>query len=246
MLTAVRHVHSASYFLQPRLAPHLPHVLARAREAGATTTVDTNFDPARAWQGVGPLLRVADVLLPNATELLALTGRTGLDEAAHAALDLGCRVALKNGADGGVLWETPDEVYRVPAPPTTPTDTTGAGDSFDAGFISGMLDGLAGRGLLGPGRALREPLDPGCRWNGRPADPCRARRRVSRRVYAQIPAAAAAALACSLGRFPDSPAATDPLRKAPSGSSWSTSLISRYAGGRISTRPQWGSPTGAS
>jgi ribokinase len=148
LLASVRHVHSASYFLQPRLAPHLPRLLARAREAGATTTVDTNFDPARAWLGVEPLLRAADVLMPNATELLALTRRTGLDDAARAALDLGCRVALKNGADGGVLWETPDAVHRVPAPPTTPIDTTGAGDSFDAGFISAMLDGLSGEECL--------------------------------------------------------------------------------------------------
>jgi sugar/nucleoside kinase (ribokinase family) len=148
LLAAVGHVHSASYFLQPRLAPHLPHALARARAAGATTTVDTNFDPARSWQGVEPLLRAADVLMPNATELCALTGRAGIDEAARAALALGCRVALKNGAQGGVLWETPDAVYRVPAPSTTPIDTTGAGDSFDAGFISAMLDGLAGEECL--------------------------------------------------------------------------------------------------
>jgi ribokinase len=153
LLTTVRHVHSASYFLQPRLGPHLPGALGRARSAGATTTVDTNFDPARAWRAVEPLLRQADVLLPNATELHALTGRTGLDEAARAALELGCRVALKNGADGGVLWETPDAVFEVPAPPTTPIDTTGAGDSFDAGFISGMLDGLAGPECLA--RAVR-------------------------------------------------------------------------------------------
>lgn len=148
LLPSVRHVHSASYFLQPRLAPHLPGILAAAREAGATTSVDTNFDPARAWKGVDALLRQTHVLMPNATELLALTGRSGLDEAARAALGLGCRVALKNGADGGVLWETPQTAYRVAAPPTTPVDTTGAGDSFDAGFISAMLDGLAGRECL--------------------------------------------------------------------------------------------------
>jgi sugar/nucleoside kinase (ribokinase family) len=148
VLAAARHVHSASYFLQPLLAPHLPQVLARAREQGATTSVDTNFDPARAWRGVAALLGQTDVVMPNAAELLALTGATGLDEAARVALGLGCRVALKNGADGGVLWESPEVVHRVPAPPTTPLDTTGAGDSFDAGFISGMLDGLSGEECL--------------------------------------------------------------------------------------------------
>jgi sugar/nucleoside kinase (ribokinase family) len=76
-----------------------------------------------------------------------------LVEAARAVLDLGCRVALKNGADGGVLWEADDSVHRVPAPPITPVDTTGAGDSFDAGFISGMVEGLPGQECLA--RAVR-------------------------------------------------------------------------------------------
>lgn len=147
-LAHVRHVHSASYFLQPRLAPHLPDVLGRARASGATTSVDTNFDPARTWRGVASMLRQADVLMPNATELRALTGTEDLDEAARVALDLGCRVALKNGAEGGVLWDSPDAVHRVRAPSVSPVDTTGAGDSFDAGFISGMVEGLAGEECL--------------------------------------------------------------------------------------------------
>jgi sugar/nucleoside kinase (ribokinase family) len=153
LLAEVRHVHSASYFLQPRLARHLPRVLGRARDRGATTSVDTNFDPARAWQGVVPVLEQADVLMPNATELRALTGESELDAAARIVLDLGCRVALKDGADGGVLWEAPDVVRRVPAPEVTAVDTTGAGDSFDAGFISALVEGLPGEECLA--RAVR-------------------------------------------------------------------------------------------
>jgi sugar/nucleoside kinase (ribokinase family) len=86
--------------------------------------------------------------MPNAAELRALADRTDLDEAARVVLHLGCRIALKDGAAGGAYWESPDVVRRVAAPPTTPVDTTGAGDSFDAGFISGMLDGLPGEECL--------------------------------------------------------------------------------------------------
>jgi len=148
LVTRVRHLHSASFFLLPRLAPHLPEAFARAREAGATTSVDTNWDPTRRWAGLDALLGVTDVLLPNAAELRALTGRTDLDSAARAVLDLGCRVALKNGAAGGVLWETSGDAVRVAAPTTAVVDTTGAGDSFDAGFISGLLEGLSGEECL--------------------------------------------------------------------------------------------------
>jgi sugar/nucleoside kinase (ribokinase family) len=148
LVARVRHVHSASCFLTPRLAAHLPRLLATARDGGATTSVDTNWDPAERWDGVLPLLEQADVLMPNATELRALTGRPDLDEAARVVLDRGCRVALKNGAEGGALWEAPDVVRRVPAPAVPAVDTTGAGDSFDAGFISGMMDGLSGEECL--------------------------------------------------------------------------------------------------
>jgi ribokinase len=143
LVTSVRHVHSASYFLLPRLAPHLPEMFARARRAGATTSVDTNWDPARTWAGVDRLLDHTDVLLPNVAELLALTGRTDRDEAARVVLGHGCQVALKDGADGGVLWQPPELVTRVSAPDVAAIDTTGAGDSFDAGFISGLVGGLA-------------------------------------------------------------------------------------------------------
>lgn len=142
LLGSVRHVHSASYFLQPRLAPHLPAVFERARAGGAGTSVDTNWDPELRWTGVTPLLEHADVLLPNAAELRALTGHDDLDTAARDVLALGCRVALKDGATGGALWQSSDTVLRVPAPPVDAVDTTGAGDSFDAGFISAMLEGL--------------------------------------------------------------------------------------------------------
>jgi ribokinase len=141
LLTRVRHVHSASVFLQPKLAPYLPDVFRRARAAGATCSLDTNWDPAERWSGVPALLEHTDVLLPNAEELLALTGRSDLDDAARSVVGLGCAVALKNGASGGILW-TATETMTEPAPQVDAVDTTGAGDSFDAGFISAMVEGL--------------------------------------------------------------------------------------------------------
>lgn len=148
LVDAVRHVHSASYFLQPRLAQHLPGVLSRARRSGAGTSLDTNWDPAQRWAGVDRLLDHTDVLLPNAAELLALTGRSDREEAARDVLDHDCAVALKDGASGGVLWETGGSVARVTAPDVDPIDTTGAGDSFDAGFISALVEGLPGEECL--------------------------------------------------------------------------------------------------
>jgi ribokinase len=141
LLRQVRHVHSASLFLQPRLAPHLPELFSTARAAGASTSLDTNWDPKGLWQGVFELLQHTSVLFPNTAELLAITGRPDADSAAARVVELGCRVALKDGARGGKLWDGPTAI-AAPAPVTDVIDSTGAGDSFDAGFISAMIEGL--------------------------------------------------------------------------------------------------------
>jgi sugar/nucleoside kinase (ribokinase family) len=49
-------------------------------------------------------------------------------------------VALKLGAEGAIAVLA-DEVVQASAPRVSVADTTGAGDSFDAGFVAGMLHG---------------------------------------------------------------------------------------------------------
>jgi len=147
LLRQVAHVHVASYFLQPRLAAELPQLLARARAAGCTTSLDTNWDPACRWAGVADALGVVDVFLPNAAELHAVADALGiapggLDERAALLRQRGpALVVVKAGADGGVA-ATADGVVRAPGLAVDVVDTTGAGDSFDAGFLAAFLRGL--------------------------------------------------------------------------------------------------------
>src|SRR5690606_18789989 len=64
-LARARHLHVASYFLLDALRPDLPRLLATAKEAGLTTSLDTNWDPRGAWgQDLEHLLDQVDVLLP--------------------------------------------------------------------------------------------------------------------------------------------------------------------------------------
>jgi len=137
-----RHVHVASYFLQPALAPGLPGLLAHARQAGATVSLDTGWDPADRWDdGLAATLAQVDLFLPNEAEALRITGQA----TAEAALaDLASRiptVAIKLGANGAMARRA-GETARVRAIPVQVIDTTGAGDSFDAGFVYGCLRGL--------------------------------------------------------------------------------------------------------
>jgi len=67
----------------------------------------------------------------------------GASEVQSAALKLGRHVdtlAIKRGADGA-LGVRGDQKISVPSLPVTVVDTIGAGDSFDAGFIYGYLNG---------------------------------------------------------------------------------------------------------
>jgi ribokinase len=144
-MTAARHVHSASRYLLPRLAPELPRLLTAARDAGATVSVDTNDDPTREWGGLADLLRSADTSLPNDGELDAWAQALGggpveWADAARLVAGHSPQVVVKRGPDGGAL-AADGAVLVQPASPVDVVDTTGAGDSFDAGWIAATLRG---------------------------------------------------------------------------------------------------------
>ncbi|GAA3393090.1 carbohydrate kinase family protein [Cryptosporangium minutisporangium] len=140
LLRRTRHLHVASVFLQPRLADGLADVLARARAAGIGTSLDTNWDPAERWTGIRDLLAQVDVFLPNTAELLAVTGADDPESAAKSLVTAGTTVVLKDGARGGRAWAVDGEC-AAPIVPVDLVDTTGAGDSFNAGFLAARLAG---------------------------------------------------------------------------------------------------------
>ena len=141
LLGAASHVHIASYFLQRRLAPDLPALFERIRASGVTTSVDPNGDPSETWNGgVRDLLAQTDVFLPNATEATRITGTASVDDAVTALAALGGIVVAKAGSDGAVAARG-DQLVRAPAPAVDTVDATGAGDSFDAGFLCSWLAG---------------------------------------------------------------------------------------------------------
>jgi len=134
------HLHVASYFLQTALQPGLPALFQRAQRLGLTTSLDTNWDPSGEWRGFEKLLRHTDIFLPNQNEALAVSGAPTLEAALHF-LGKKCQaVAIKCGRDGA-LARRADEIARAPAVPVQVVDTVGAGDSFDAGFLCGWLNG---------------------------------------------------------------------------------------------------------
>jgi sugar/nucleoside kinase (ribokinase family) len=150
LIERARHLHAGAFYLQDASRDRLPAFFAAARERGVTTSFDTNWDPSERWDGgVVEMLRAADLFFPNAAEACRIAGVDDVDAAVLALAttgsvgrtDGGPIVAVKLGADGALACRADGPIVRVPGMPIQPTDTTGAGDSFDAGFLRAWLGG---------------------------------------------------------------------------------------------------------
>jgi sugar/nucleoside kinase (ribokinase family) len=153
-LTGASHLHLSGYVLldPPSRAAGLA-ALAAAREAGLTTSVDPQAaahitDPAAFMADV----RGVDLLLPNTEELVALTGSADPASAKELLGTVGA-VVVTAGLDGA-SWVDADGVTSVPAVEAECLDSTGAGDAFDAGVLTGWLAGESTVDVLRHGTRL--------------------------------------------------------------------------------------------
>jgi sugar/nucleoside kinase (ribokinase family) len=134
------HLHVSSFFMQEGLRPSVADLFARAHAAGLTTSLDPGFDPAERWD-LGGTLADVDVFLPNETELAGVAGTADVEAALRRLAAGRTRVVAKLGARGCATLDG-GRLVSASAFPIEPVDTTGAGDSFDAGFLHAWLRGL--------------------------------------------------------------------------------------------------------
>jgi len=141
-LAGADHLHVTSYYLQERLRPELASVFAHAKAVGMTTSLDPGTDPAQRWDSdVIDVLRHVDLFFPNRAEACAITGRTTPD-AALRALANGVTLTVVKLGERGAMAADGERMLTVAAPAADVVDTTGAGDSFDAGFLHAWLRDL--------------------------------------------------------------------------------------------------------
>lgn len=141
IVRSARHLHVSQFFMQDALRPDLPGLFGEAHAAGATTSIDPNWDPTERWDGgLDELLPLTDVFLPNAAELRSIAEDDDIESAARSLARSAGTVVVKTGADGAFAVRS-DQRVDAPSMPATAIDTTGAGDSFDAGFLAAHLAG---------------------------------------------------------------------------------------------------------
>ncbi|MEA2724902.1 MAG: ribokinase, partial [Gemmatimonadales bacterium] len=122
--------------------PAVALALRLAKAAGLRTVLD----PAPALPLTEDVLRLVDVLRPNASEAATLTGfpvqdRTGAARAARALLDRGSGAVVVQAGKSGNLLVTSSEERFLPRIPVESVDSTGAGDAFAAGLAVGLAEG---------------------------------------------------------------------------------------------------------
>ncbi len=140
MLKSAGHLHLSSLFLQPALRPGLPRLLLRARDRGLTISLDPQWDPAEKWDGDWhQILPLVDLFMPNAEEIKGITGKNSPEAGIAALKDSANVIIVKNGREESLMWTGVELIRQASFLNDEVVDAIGAGDSFDAGFVSRFI-----------------------------------------------------------------------------------------------------------
>ncbi len=141
ILKGHRHLHMTSLFLQHALRPSFPTIFREARKMGLTTSFDPNSDPSQSWRpDIWDVVSQTDILFVNETEAQQLSREADVEKAlGWLGANAPC-VVIKRGSLGAMAIQH-GKIAFEPGFPVQAIDTTGAGDSFAAGFIDAYMRG---------------------------------------------------------------------------------------------------------
>jgi len=114
-------------------------ILARKRGMKIAIDGNTNQDLSLKDVSIKRIIRQADLFLCNQEEALNLTGKTDREDQLKELGNYCPEVVIKDGGNGSFAFKNGKMIFS-PAMKVTPIDTTGAGDSFNAGFVRSWYD----------------------------------------------------------------------------------------------------------
>jgi sugar/nucleoside kinase (ribokinase family) len=143
MLSGFTHLHVSSYYLQRALQPGLAGLCQMAKQMGLTVSLDPGHDPSGRWShALWDAFPNCDVLFVNQVELAALSGCSDVTDGLYAMSKGPSIVVAKLGKSGSKALAG-GRLYSTKPIDVQATDTTGAGDSFNAGFLHLWLRGFS-------------------------------------------------------------------------------------------------------
>ncbi len=145
------HLHLCFY---PHNCRQWTAIIAKLRRKGITTSWDFGWnEPLTNDRGLTDLIDTLDFLFVNDREARLYTGTSSLQDAIAEWRKRSAITIIKLG-DQGAVWLTPDRDILVPAPKVKAIDTTGAGDSFNAGFLVAWMNGKPPEQCLAAGNKI--------------------------------------------------------------------------------------------
>ncbi len=133
-----RHLHF------PSLTVHeeMPELLKACKAKGIRVSMDCQHrQETLELPLVQAILSQVDIFMPNAVEARRITLEDELSVAINRLSQITTGVVVKNGAEGAMA-QFGTMGYHSRAFEVTPLDTTGAGDSFNAGFLAAYLQNM--------------------------------------------------------------------------------------------------------
>lgn len=132
-------VHITGYHGRQNHQTYLKTLQALKKETDTKISFDLGWDESGEWyEGIVELLPYIDVLFMNEEEALHYSRKQNPKEAAAYFGRLAKVVALKLGKAGSLAYEN-GQYFEAKGFEVEAVDTTGAGDSFNAGFIYGII-----------------------------------------------------------------------------------------------------------
>lgn len=141
-LKLANHLHFSSYFFQPGFKDNLDSLFEKAKNAGLTISLDVQWDPSEKWDlDIEKVLPLVDVFIPNEIELQKLTRQPNLDLAIKCIQNKNKFTVIKCGNKGSILCYDDKKIEKPAFINYKVVDTIGAGDSFNAGYLSKFVKG---------------------------------------------------------------------------------------------------------
>ena len=117
------------------------------------------FGPAPRWRGTGccGLQRVQTSFLPSLEDCVLLLGPVTAEDAGQTLRAAGAREVIVTDGPGPVTLCTEDGQSVIAFQQgAAPVDTTGAGDAFNAGYLSARLNGQTPQQAVAEGQRLSQ------------------------------------------------------------------------------------------
>lgn len=145
------HIHLCFY---PHDCARWTAIVSRLRKRGITTSWDFGWnEPLTNDRGLTDLVDELDFVFVNEHEARLYTGSTTLEQSIPEWRARKAITIVKLG-EAGAVWLAPDRDIHVDAPRVKVIDTTGAGDSFNAGFLVAWMNGKTPEQCLARGNQV--------------------------------------------------------------------------------------------